>query len=166
MQIICKYTACLIICNNKHIVVSLCKNLFYKKEWIKNIGIILQEEENEIKTQTNLNKLKIWSFVRNNEFVALVLPFKRKENEDKINAHKICTQFTNESSNIPLIFLLYKRAHQKYFYAVASFYCREIPSWGLFRHSARGGFNHGGPLHQPCCPFDEAWVVYHKPKGP
>ena len=31
----------------------------------------------------------------------------------------------------------------------ATFYAREIPSWGLFRQSARGGFDHGGHLHQP-----------------
>ena len=30
----------------------------------------------------------------------------------------------------------------------ATFCTREIPSWGLFRRSARGGINHGGLLHQ------------------
>ena len=32
---------------------------------------------------------------------------------------------------------------------------REIPSWSLSRHSAGGGIDHGGPLHQHPCPFDE-----------
>ena len=30
----------------------------------------------------------------------------------------------------------------------ATFYTREIPSWGLFRCSAGGGIDHGGLLHQ------------------
>ena len=30
----------------------------------------------------------------------------------------------------------------------ATFYTREIPSWGLFRRSAGGGIDHGGLLHQ------------------
>ena len=30
----------------------------------------------------------------------------------------------------------------------ATFCTCEIPSWGLFRRSARGGFDHGGLLHQ------------------
>ena len=30
----------------------------------------------------------------------------------------------------------------------ATFCTQEIPSWGLFRSSARGGIDHGGPLHQ------------------
>ena len=29
-----------------------------------------------------------------------------------------------------------------------TFYSREIPSWILFRRSARGGIDHGGLLHQ------------------
>ena len=48
----------------------------------------------------------------------------------------------------------------------ATFCTREIPSWGLFRRSARGGMDHGGQLHQLYCPSDEAWVVYHGPMGP
>ena len=31
---------------------------------------------------------------------------------------------------------------------VATFCIHEIPSWGLFRSSARGGIDHGGLLHQ------------------
>ena len=31
---------------------------------------------------------------------------------------------------------------------VATFCTQEIPSWGLFRSSAGGGIDHGGPLHQ------------------
>jgi hypothetical protein len=64
------------------------------------------------------------------------------------------------------IFPVYQRAHQKYFSATASFCSREIPSWGLFQYSAGGGFDHGGPLHQPCCPSNDLWVVYHRPMGP
>ena len=30
----------------------------------------------------------------------------------------------------------------------ATFYTREIPSWGLFRRSAGGGIDHGGLVHQ------------------
>ena len=30
----------------------------------------------------------------------------------------------------------------------ATFCTQEIPSWGLFRSSAGGGIDHGGPLHQ------------------
>ena len=47
------------------------------------------------------------------------------------------------------IFPVHQRIHQKYFFAASSFCSREIPSWGLFRHSVGGGFDHGGPLHQP-----------------
>ena len=48
----------------------------------------------------------------------------------------------------------------------ATFCTREIPSWGLFRSSAGGGNDHGGLLHQPCCPTDDVWVVHHRPTGP
>ena len=72
----------------------------------------------------------------------------------------------NLSSINTQIFPAYQEAHQKYFFAAASFCSREIPSWGLFRHSAGGGFDHRGPLHQPCSPSDDAWVVYQRPKGP
>ena len=47
-----------------------------------------------------------------------------------------------------------------------TFCIREIPSWSLRPHSAGGGINHGGPLHQHPCPSDELWVVYHRPTGP
>ena len=55
---------------------------------------------------------------------------------------------------------------RKHFSTAATFCTREIPSGDLFRRSAGGGFDHGGPLHQPCCPSDDAWVVYHRPTGP
>ena len=48
----------------------------------------------------------------------------------------------------------------------ATFCTREIPSWGLFRRSARGGINHRGLLHQHHGLSDDVWVVYHRPSGP
>ena len=36
-----------------------------------------------------------------------------------------------------------------------TFCIHEIPSWSLRRCSAGGGIDHGGPLHQHPCPFDE-----------
>ena len=48
----------------------------------------------------------------------------------------------------------------------ATFCTREVPSWGLFRRSAGGGFDHGGLLHQHHSPSDDVWVVYHRPLGP
>ena len=54
---------------------------------------------------------------------------------------------------------------RKHFSTAATFCSREIPSWGLFRHPAGGGFDHGRHLHQLYCPSDEAWVVYVKPMG-
>ena len=39
-------------------------------------------------------------------------------------------------------------APQKPNSTAATFCTREIPSWGLFRSSAGGGIDHGGPLHQ------------------
>ena len=36
-----------------------------------------------------------------------------------------------------------------------TFCIHEIPSWSPCRHSAGGGSNHGGPLHQHPCPSDE-----------
>ena len=47
-----------------------------------------------------------------------------------------------------------------------TFCIHEIPSWGLFRSSARGGIDHGGLLHQHHSPSDEVWVVYLRPSGP
>ena len=47
-----------------------------------------------------------------------------------------------------------------------TFCTREIPSWGLFRRLAGWGIDHGGPLHQLHCPFDDVWVVYFRPSGP
>ena len=37
----------------------------------------------------------------------------------------------------------------------ATFCTREIPSWGLFRRSAGGGIDHGGPLYQLHGPSDD-----------
>jgi hypothetical protein len=45
---------------------------------------------------------------------------------------------------------------RKHFSTAATFCTREIPSRDLFRHPAEGGFDHGGLLHQPYCPSDEA----------
>ena len=59
-----------------------------------------------------------------------------------------------------------QRSPRNTFSAAASFCSREIPSGGLFRYSAGGGIDHGGALHQPCRPSDDAWVVYHRPSGP
>ena len=55
---------------------------------------------------------------------------------------------------------------RNHFLTAATFCTREIPSWGLFWQSARGGFDHEGLLHQLYYPSDEAWVVYHRPTGP
>ena len=64
------------------------------------------------------------------------------------------------------IFQKHQKHPRKHFSTAATFCSREIPSWGLFWHLAGGGFDHGGLLHQLYCPFDEAWVVYHRPTGP
>ena len=37
---------------------------------------------------------------------------------------------------------------RNHFSTAATFWTREIPSWGLFRRSAGGGIDHGGLLHQ------------------
>ena len=37
---------------------------------------------------------------------------------------------------------------RNHFSSAATFYTRETPPWGLFRHPAGGGFDHGGLLHQ------------------
>ena len=52
------------------------------------------------------------------------------------------------------------------FSTAATFCTHEIPSWGLFRRSAGGGFDHGGLLHQHHSLSDDVWVVYHRPSGP
>ena len=68
--------------------------------------------------------------------------------------------------------LLHRRASSSYIYVhippkhpgaprnpistAATFCTHEIPSWGLFRHPAGGGFDHGGLLHQHHCLSDEA----------
>ena len=48
----------------------------------------------------------------------------------------------------------------------ATFCTCEIPSWGLFRRSAGGGFGHGGLLHQHNSLSNDVWLVYHRPSGP
>ena len=45
---------------------------------------------------------------------------------------------------------------RKHFSTAATFYTHEIPSRGIFRRPAGGGFDHGGLLHQLYCPSDEA----------
>jgi hypothetical protein len=62
----------------------------------------------------------------------------------------------NSCSINPKILPNQQKHPPKYFSATASLCSCEIPSWGLFRYPAEGGFDHGGLLHQPCCPFDEA----------
>ena len=46
-------------------------------------------------------------------------------------------------------------SHQRNISATVTFCIREIPSWSLCRHSAGGGIDHGGPLHQHPCPSYE-----------
>ena len=48
----------------------------------------------------------------------------------------------------------------------ATFWTREIPSWGLFWHPVGGGIDHGGLLHQHHSLSDDVWVVYLRPSGP
>ena len=48
----------------------------------------------------------------------------------------------------------------------ATFCTQEITSWGLFQCSARGGIDHGGPLHQLHGLSDDVWVLYFRPSGP
>ena len=60
----------------------------------------------------------------------------------------------------------HQRRSQNPISTAATFCTREIPSWGLFRRSARGGIDHGGLLHQHHSLSDEVWVVYLKPSGP
>jgi hypothetical protein len=45
---------------------------------------------------------------------------------------------------------------RKYSFRRRKFQNHEIQSRGLFRHSAGGGNDHGGVLHHPCCPSDDA----------
>ena len=47
-----------------------------------------------------------------------------------------------------------------------TFCIREISSWSLRRHSAGGGINHGGLLHQHHSLSDDVWVAYLRPSGP
>ena len=51
--------------------------------------------------------------------------------------------------------------------STATTFCTcEIPYWGLFLLSGKGGFDHGGLLHQHHSVFDDVWVVYLRPSGP
>ena len=52
-----------------------------------------------------------------------------------------------------------------HFSTTATVCTHEIPSRGLFRHPAGGGFIHGWLLYQHHCLSDEAWVVYHRPSN-
>ena len=56
--------------------------------------------------------------------------------------------------------------HENPISTAATFCTREIPSWALFRRSAKGGIDHGGLLHQHHSLSDDVWVVYHRPSGP
>ena len=60
----------------------------------------------------------------------------------------------------------HQRHPRKHFSTAATLCTRDIPSRGLFRYPAGGGFDHGGHLRQLYCPSDEAWVVYLIPTGP
>ena len=71
---------------------------------------------------------------------------------------------------LPPIYTYVPRKHpgapQNTISTTVTFCIREISSWSLRRHSAGGGIDHGGLLHQHPCPSDELWVVYHRPTGP
>jgi hypothetical protein len=53
------------------------------------------------------------------------------------------------------IFPIYQKDRRENLFATASLCFSAIPSGGLFRYSAAGGIDHGGLLHQPCCPSDD-----------
>ena len=71
---------------------------------------------------------------------------------------------------LPPIYIHIPRKHpgapQNPIFTAATFCTQEIPSWGLFRSSAGGCIDHGGPLHQLHGPSDDVWVVYFRPSGP
>ena len=75
-------------------------------------------------------------------------------------------QRPTSSSYIYLHTLKHRGAPRKPNSTTATFCTQEIPSWDLFRSSARGGIDHGGPLHQLHGPSDDVWVVYLRPSGP
>ena len=51
--------------------------------------------------------------------------------------------------------------------STAATFCSHVfPSWGLFRCSARGGIDHGGPLRQLHGLSGDVWVVYFRPTSP
>src|SRR3989337_695380 len=54
------------------------------------------------------------------------------------------------------IFQNHQKHPRKHFSTAATFYSREIPSWGLFRHPVGGGIDHGGLLYQLHYPSDDA----------
>ena len=60
---------------------------------------------------------------------------------------------------LPPIYIHVPRKHpgaaRKNISTAATFCIREIPSWSLRGRSARGGIDHGGPLHHLQGPFDE-----------
>ena len=60
---------------------------------------------------------------------------------------------------LPPIYTYVPRKHlgsqQNTFSTTVTFCIREIPSWSLRRHSAKGGIDHGGLLHQHPCLSDE-----------
>jgi len=76
------------------------------------------------------------------------------------------TSWPNSTSINSQIFYWHQRAAWNTFFAAASLFSHEIPSGGLLRYSTRGGIDHGGDLHQPCCPSNDVWVVYLRPTGP
>ena len=58
------------------------------------------------------------------------------------------------------------RSTTKHNSTALTFCIHEISSCSLHSHSAGGGIDHGGLLHQHPCPSDELWVVYHRPTCP
>ena len=77
-----------------------------------------------------------------------------------------CPSWPNSSTINSQIFPIYQRERRENLSAAASLYSSAIPSGGLFQYSTGGGIDHGGLLHQPCCPSDDVWVVYHRLTGP
>ena len=59
-----------------------------------------------------------------------------------------------------------QRVTRNTFSGTACFCSSMVPSGGLFRYSVAAGIDHRGLLHQPCCPSDDVWVVYHRPMRP
>ena len=125
-------------------------------------------EEKEYPTESKWNKT-FGNLIFGRNVIQRTWSGRQETNEEAMRQGGAPTPWARPHPCGPLVapptyfFLLYiptypetiKGHHEKPNSTAATFGIREIPSWSLRRHSAGGGIDHGGLLHQHHSPSDE-----------